>query len=80
MFRLMFAAVLGGVGTITLLWPLGECIALLCVPLGGSISAIGATASSVTQPQEGEQNAETAPESRRKPARSTAETPRARAE
>ncbi|AWN39831.1 hypothetical protein DK389_03870 [Methylobacterium durans] len=80
MFLLMFAAILGGVATIILLWPMGEWTALLWAPLGGSISAIGAATYLLAQPVESEQDAEIAPESDRKPAPSTAETPRTGAE
>src|SRR3954470_22726440 len=56
MLLLMFAAVLGGVATIILLWPMGEWIALLCAPLGGSAFALAAPAAYLAaQPYEDEE-------------------------
>jgi|tagenome__1003787_1003787.scaffolds.fasta_scaffold16984040_1 hypothetical protein len=60
MFLLMFAAILGGGATIILLWPLGEWIALLCAPLGGSVSALIAAVCIATQPDEDEESEEVA--------------------
>ncbi|GEP05609.1 hypothetical protein [Methylobacterium oxalidis] len=75
MFLLMFAAILGGVATIVLLWPMGEWIALLWAPLGGSISAIGAATYLLAQPVESEQDTKNAPKRDRNPAPARAETP-----
>ena len=60
MFLLMFAAFLGGGATIILLWPLGEWIALLCAPLGGSLSALIAAVCVATEPEEDEEGQEVA--------------------
>lgn len=44
MLGLVFAGYLGGGLTIVLLWPLGEWVALLCAPLGGSLATLLAAA------------------------------------
>ncbi|WP_336490688.1 hypothetical protein [Methylobacterium nigriterrae] len=55
MILLMLAAILGGGATVLLLWPLGDWIALLCAPLGGSVFALAAAAYLATQPYEDEE-------------------------
>ena len=42
MIRLVFAAWLGGVLTVALLWPYGMLIALVAAPFGGSFLAVAA--------------------------------------